>query len=100
MATRDAVTSPTTEIIPFPAPALQPAPFFTPTPRAARRVLEFSTAQVNTDHTRRAYMNATRRFAEWCDVRGIGQLADVQAFHVAVFVKHLQGKFPPRPSSS
>ncbi|MBK5293491.1 MAG: phage integrase N-terminal SAM-like domain-containing protein [Acidobacteriia bacterium] len=40
-------------------------------------------------------MNATRRFAAWCDQKGIGQLADVQAFHVAAFVKHLQGEFSP-----
>ena len=49
-----------TEIILSPAPALQPARLF----KAARRVLEFFTAQVN-DHTRKAYLNA--RFAEWCD---------------------------------
>jgi site-specific recombinase XerD len=28
-----------------------------------------------------------------CDKRGIGQLTDVEAFHVAAFVKELQGKF-------
>jgi site-specific recombinase XerD len=60
-------------------------------------VLEFFTAQINNDHTRKAYLNATSRFAEWCDSRGIGQLADVQAFHVAAFVKDLQGEAFPRP---
>ena len=40
-----------------------PAPLFTPTPQAARRMLEFFTAQLNNPHTRRAYLNATRRFA-------------------------------------
>jgi integrase/recombinase XerD len=85
----------TNEIILSPCPELQPAPLFTPTPKAARRVLEFFTAQVNNDHTRKAYLNATRRFAEWCDARGILRLADVQAFHVAAFVKHLQAKFSP-----
>jgi hypothetical protein len=54
-----------TAIILSPAPALQPAPLFTPTPKATRRVLEFYTAQVNNDHTRKAHLNATRRFAEW-----------------------------------
>ena len=68
---------------------------FTQTPKAAKRVLEFFTAQINNDHTRKAYLNATRRFAEWCDARGIGQLADVHPFHVAAFVKHLQGEFSP-----
>ena len=30
-----------------------PAPLFTPTPQAARRMLEFFTAQINNPHTRR-----------------------------------------------
>lgn len=85
--------TPTAEITLFPAPELQPSSLFTPTPKAARRVLEFFTAQINNDHTRKAYLNATRRFAQWCDTRGIGQLDDVQAIHVAAFVKELQGEF-------
>ena len=83
----------TTEIILSPAPELQTAPLFTPTPKAAKRVLEFFTGQVNNDNTRKAYLNATRRFAAWCDEKGIRQLADVQAFHVAAFLKNLQGDF-------
>ena len=86
---------PSTEIIPAPAAELRPAALFTPTPKAARRVLEFFTAQINNDHTRKAYLNATRRFAEWCDRRGIGQLANVEPFHVAAFVKELQGELSP-----
>src|SRR5713101_3337891 len=66
---------------------------FTPTPKAARRVLEFLTAQINNDHTRKAYLNATSRFAEWCETRGIRELAGVEPFHVAAFVKELQGEF-------
>src|ERR1700692_4189089 len=83
----------TTELILSPAPELQPAPLFTPTPKAAKRVLEFFTAQINNNHTRKAYLNATRRFAKWCDENGIRQLTDVQAFHVAAFVKDLQRDF-------
>ena len=40
----------------------QPASLFTPTPQAARRMLEFFTAQINNPHTRRAYLNVARRF--------------------------------------
>ena len=54
-------------------------------------MLEFFTAQINNDHTRRAYLNATRRFAAWCDAHGLHELAAVQPFHVAAFVKELQG---------
>jgi site-specific recombinase XerD len=78
-----------------PAPAVLFPAIFTPTPQAAKRVLEFFTAQINNDHTRKAYMNATRRFAEWCDARGIGQLTQVQPIHVAAFVKELQADFTP-----
>lgn len=85
----------TTPLILSPAPGLVPARLFAPTPKAARRVLEFFTAQINNDHTRKAYLNATRRFAEWCDGHDLSELADVQPFHVAAFVKELQGQFAP-----
>lgn len=72
------------------APASPIAPLFAPTPQAARRVLEFFTAQINNDHTRKAYWNATRRFAAWCEAQGITELTAVQPFHVAAFIKQLQ----------
>ena len=84
-----------TQLTVAPAPALLPAPLFAPTPRAARRFVEFFTAQINNDHTRRAYLNATRRFAAWCETHGLHELAAVQPFHVAAFVKELQGTFTP-----
>ena len=95
MVTEDAVLAPATDILVSPRRKLNPAPLFAPTPKAAKRVLEFFTAQINNGHTRKAYLNATRRFAEWCDAHGIRQLADVQPFHVAAFVKDLQGEFSP-----
>jgi site-specific recombinase XerD len=78
-----------------PAPAVLPAPLFAPTPKAAQRFVEFFTAQINNDHTRRSYLNATRRFSQWCAAHGLAQLADVQPFHVAAFVKDLQGQLAP-----
>jgi hypothetical protein len=54
--------------------------------------VEFFTAQINNDHTRKAYRNATRRFSAWCEGKGIAQLADVQPVHVAAFLKKLQGE--------
>ena len=73
----------------------QPAPLFTPTPQAAQRMLEFFTAQINNAHTRRAYLNAARRFAAWCQDHRIGQLAEVQPVHVAAFIQDLQGHLAP-----
>ena len=74
------------------APAVFPARLFTPTPKAAKRVFEFFTTQIENDHTRKAYFNATRRFADWCKAHGIGELAGVEPFHVAAFIKELQDK--------
>ena len=83
------------EIILSPANELRPAALFTPTPKAARRVLEFFTTQINNDHTRLAYLNATRRFARWCEEHGISELAGVELFHVAASIKDLQDKARP-----
>ena len=74
---------------------LHPAPLFTPTPQAAKRMLEFFTAQINNPHTRRAYLNAARRFAAWCQDHRIGRLAEVQPVHVAAFIQDLQGQLAP-----
>jgi site-specific recombinase XerD len=64
-------------------------------PKAAKRVFKFFTTQINNDHTRKAYMNAARRFAQWCEARGIRELAAVEPSHVAAFIKQLQGKLTP-----
>jgi len=85
----------TTALILSPAPAMLPVRLFAPTPKAAKRVLEFFTAQINNDHTRKAYLNAARRFADWCDGHGLDQLAQVQPFHVAAFIKELQSQLAP-----
>jgi site-specific recombinase XerD len=85
----------TNDLIASPAPGLLPARLFAPTPKAARRVVEFFTAQINNDHTRKAYLNAARRFAGWCEAHGLHELAQVEPFHVAAFVKELQGQFSP-----
>src|ERR1700674_1224346 len=82
----------TTEIILAPRPSLQPAPLFTPTPKAAKRVFEFFTTQIENDHTRKAYLNATRRFAQWGEAHRIGELAAVEPSHGAAFIKELQDK--------
>ena len=71
---------------------LSPAALFAPTPEARERVIEFFTAGVNNDHTRRAYLNATRRFSAWCAGQGIEHLASVRPVHVAAFLKGLEGE--------
>ncbi len=83
------------QLIIAPSPDLRPAPLFAPTRKAARRFLEFFTAQINNAHTRRAYLNATRRFAEWCASKDLHELAQVEPFHVAAFVHDLQDELSP-----
>ena len=46
------------------------------------------------DH-RRAYLNAARRFAAWCEEHQIRQLAEVQPVHVAAFIQDLRGQLAP-----
>jgi hypothetical protein len=84
-----------TALVVSPSPELLPTPLFAPTPTAAKRFIEFLTAQINNHHTRKSYLNATRRFAEWCDTHGLRDLVDVEPFHIAAFFKDLQGKFSP-----
>src|SRR4029077_2624372 len=83
------------ELIIAPSEELLPAPLFAPTKKAARRFLEFFTAQINNAHTRRAYVNAPRRFADWCASKDIHELAQVEPFHVAAFVHDLQEELSP-----
>ena len=83
------------DLILSPAPKLPPAPLFTPTPEAAKRVVEFFTARVPNDHTRRAYWMAARRFSAWCEARGIARLDAVEPFHVAAFLKEMEGSSSP-----
>jgi site-specific recombinase XerD len=85
----------TTALIIAPAGDLLPSPLFAPTPAATKRFIEFFTAQINNDHTRKSYLNDTKRFAEWCDTHGLRELVDVEPIHVAAFIKDLQGKFSP-----
>jgi site-specific recombinase XerD len=80
-------------IIPSTAPALLPTRLFAPTPKAAKRVVEFFTAQINNDHTRKAYLSATRRFAAWCEAKGLNELCEVHPFDVATFIKELEREF-------
>src|SRR5205823_3160206 len=53
------------------------------------RYVEFFTANINNDHTRRAYARACSRFFAWCENRGLS-LTDIRPFDVAAWVKDLQ----------
>ena len=82
-----------TAVILSPAPDLSPAPLYAATPKAKRRVAEFFATQINNDHTRKAYLNAARRFSAWCAEMGVEELSSVEPIHIAAFVKRLEKDF-------
>jgi len=55
------------------------------------RYVEFFTANINNDHTRRAYARACNRFFAWCENRGLA-ITGIRPFDVAAWVKELQEK--------
>ena len=73
-------------------PALRTTPpaLFSSTERAQRRFWEFFTAHIRNPNTRLAYLAAVRRFAEWCERRGV-VLHQVEPMIVAAYVEQLSG---------
>ena len=63
---------------------------FTPTPAAAKRTLEFFTANIRNPNTRKAYARAVAEFAAWCGERGLHELGAIEPVHVAAYVEQLQ----------
>ena len=57
--------------------------------KAAERFFDFFTANIRNKNTRRAYYKAVCRFAEWCEGRGVADLARVKPFHVAAYIESL-----------
>lgn len=72
------------------ANAIQLPALLAPDPQAARRVIEFFTANIRNLNTRKAYARAAIGFAAWSQAHGIGHLRDVQPVHVAAYVEDLQ----------
>ena len=65
---------------------------FTPTPAAAKRTLEFFTANIRNPNTRKAYARAVGGFAAWCGQTGLQELADIEPVHVAAYIEQLQAR--------
>ncbi|MEO9150596.1 MAG: hypothetical protein ABI212_14730, partial [Burkholderiaceae bacterium] len=62
---------------------------FRPTPAAAKRTLEFFTANIRNANTRKAYARAVSEFSAWCGDHGLTELALVEPVHVAAYVEQL-----------
>jgi len=61
------------------------------------RFLEFFTVNIRNVNTRAAYGRAAGGFLRWCEERGLAELKDVKAFHVAAYIEQL-GRTYSRPS--
>jgi hypothetical protein len=59
--------------------------------QAAWRYVEFFTANINNDHTRRVYARACARFFAWCEDRGL-TLTAIRPFDVAASIEELKGE--------
>jgi site-specific recombinase XerD len=58
--------------------------------RAARRFLDFFAASIENDNTRMAYYRAVCSFFAWLEQHSIGELPDIEPFHVAAYLKALR----------
>ncbi|HLJ45459.1 MAG TPA: tyrosine-type recombinase/integrase [Bryobacteraceae bacterium] len=63
---------------------------FAPDQDAARRFIEFFTANIRNPNTRRAYARAAVEFAVWCEQNDLRELASIEPVHVAAYVEALQ----------
>ena len=71
------------------------SPFGTPLPvqvvaggdKAARRFIEFFTANIRNPNTRAAYARSVSDFFRWCEQLGIGSLEAVEPVHVTGYVE-------------
>jgi site-specific recombinase XerD len=66
--------------------------------RAAKRFLEFYATSIENDNTRMAYYRAVCSFFAWLEEHGIGELPDIEPFHVAAYLKSLKVSEPGDPS--
>lgn len=69
--------------------AAKPPAVFLRNQKAAERLFSFFTANIRNKNTRRAYYKAACRFSDWCEGRGLLDLAGVKPPHVAAYIEML-----------
>jgi site-specific recombinase XerD len=62
---------------------------FAPDRAAARRFIEFFTANIRNPNTRRAYARAAVDFALWCEQNDLHELVGIEPVHVAAYIEIL-----------
>ena len=78
----------------LPAPRATTPALFSPTGRAERRFWKFFTAHIRNPNTRLAYLAALRRFADWCERRGLA-FDQVEPMVVAAYIEQLTAMLSP-----
>ncbi len=58
--------------------------------KASERFWEFFAANIRNRNTRRAYYKAVCSFSDWCEGRGLFDLAKIKPIQVAAYVEELQ----------
>jgi len=69
--------------------AVKPPAVFLRDERAGKRFFGFFTAHIRNRNTRRAYYKAACRFSDWCEGRGLLDLAHVKPTHIAAYIEML-----------
>ena len=86
----------TADLIPFAGPtelatlSVRLPAMFLADAKSSERFWEFFAANIRNKNTRRAYYKAACRFNDWCEGRGLLDLAKVKPIHVAAYVEGLQ----------
>jgi integrase/recombinase XerD len=62
--------------------------------RASKRFLDFFAASIDNENTAIAYYRAVCSFFAWLEQHGIGELVDIEPFHVAAYIKSLKVSDP------
>jgi site-specific recombinase XerD len=75
----------------FAAVNARPPLLFLAGPKASERFWEFFAANIRNKNTRRAYYKAVCSFSDWCESRGLFDLAKVKPIHVAAYIEELRG---------
>lgn len=65
---------------------------FVPDAHAAKRFIEFFTANIRNANTRKAYAHATQEFGAWCELNGFHELRDIEPVHIAAYIETLQDR--------
>jgi integrase/recombinase XerD len=63
---------------------------FLPDAKSSERFWEFFAVNIRNKNTRHAYYKAACRFSDWCEGRGLFDLAKVKPLHVAAYIEDLQ----------